>query len=94
MATRITQEDILKINKLYKELGVYAQVARALGISASTVKRYVDPNFTEPKEKKRYSGEIKDLDPVPFRTRDWGHLCVLTDEELEGIHELWEELEL
>ena len=41
MAKRITEEMKLKINELYYELGVKSHVAKALGISASSVSKYI-----------------------------------------------------
>lgn len=43
--TVVTKEMIVKINELYAEYGVKAQVARELGISASTVSKYIAPNY-------------------------------------------------
>ena len=45
MAGKVTQKDIERINDLYLELGTYAAVAREVGFSASTVKRYVIPGY-------------------------------------------------
>lgn len=45
MAQRITQEQIEQINRLYQTYGTYAAVAREVGCSATTVKKYIDPNF-------------------------------------------------
>ena len=46
MASKVTNEDILRINELYYKHKVYAEVARQTGFSASTVKKYVDKNWT------------------------------------------------
>lgn len=42
---KITDEIKEQINELYLELGVKAHVAKALGISASTVSKYIVPNY-------------------------------------------------
>ena len=42
---KVTQEEILQMNILYKELGTYAAVSREIGRAPSTVKKYIDPNF-------------------------------------------------
>ena len=42
---RITEEMKVQINELYHRLGVKAQVARELGISAASVTRYLIPNY-------------------------------------------------
>ena len=40
-APRITPGEIIEMQRLYRELGTYAAVAREVGRSASTVSRYV-----------------------------------------------------
>ena len=40
-ATRVTPEEIVEMQRLYKELGTYAAVARKIGRSASSVSKYV-----------------------------------------------------
>lgn len=47
MATRFvaTPENIEKINELYYELGVKAEVARQLGCSAATVSKYIQKGY-------------------------------------------------
>ncbi len=41
MSTRITPEEIVKMNQLYNKYGTFAAVAREIGRSASSVRRYV-----------------------------------------------------
>ena len=41
MASRITPQEIIRMNQLYTQLGTYAAVAREMGRSASAVARYV-----------------------------------------------------
>lgn len=43
--TKITDEVIEQINELYCELKVKSHVAKALGISASTVSKYIIPDY-------------------------------------------------
>ena len=40
-APRVTPKEIVKMIRLYKELGTYAAVGREIGRSASTVSKYV-----------------------------------------------------
>ena len=40
-APRVTPTEIVKMIRLYKELGTYAAVGREIGRSASTVSKYV-----------------------------------------------------
>ena len=98
MASKVTNEDILRINEIYYKTKVYAETARQTGFSASTVKKYVIPGW-KPVENKNI---IKfDMAQLPDFTRaaemfrgisNYGNLCVLTDYEKEQMKELWEEL--
>ena len=98
--TIITQEIIEKINCLYLTIGTYSGVSKAMGgsPSATTVKKYIIPNF-KPHEQlniKKFSSEINPF--VNFelfkKLDNWGDLCVLSKTEENEIHELWEELSL
>lgn len=40
-APRITPEEIIEMQRLYRQLGTYAAVAREIGRSASAVSKYV-----------------------------------------------------
>lgn len=42
---KITDEDVININKLYIKYGTYNGVANELGISPATVKKYIIPDF-------------------------------------------------
>lgn len=44
---KITDKEILQINRLYKQLGTYAAVAREVGCAPSTVKKYIITDFDE-----------------------------------------------
>ena len=100
MAKRVTNEDILKFNEIYYRTKTYAEVARETGFSASTVKKYIDKNWT-PVEAKNI--QKFDLEQMPdyeeavkiFRgIHNYGTLCTLTTYEEEEIKELWKELAL
>ena len=93
----ITKDDIKKINELYLELHTYAAVARQTGFSPATVKKYVIPGYAVVDESsiKRYDREkLPDFTPEIFRGVDWGDLCVLSQEEIKEIYELWKEVEV
>ena len=89
---KITQEEILQMNILYKELGTYAAVSREIGRAPSTVKKYIDPNFEIIDESKIIRFNREDI-PTSFSTEEFlkveniGSMCVLSDEE-------WKELEI
>lgn len=41
MATRVTPQEIVEMNRLYAQLGSYAAVGQRIGRSGSTVARYI-----------------------------------------------------
>lgn len=98
MATKITNEDILRINELYYKHKTYAEVARQTGFSAGTVKKYVNKNWTPVvvENIKRFDmALLPDFTSAAeiFRGIDnYGYLCVLTEFEQEEMKGLWEEL--
>lgn len=94
MAARITEDQKIQMNILYQELKTYAAVARSMGVSASTVKRYIIPDFINPEELTITTIQIDELPPVDIDKfkQPFGNLCILSDEEKEEIKELWEEL--
>ena len=60
MAARITPEKIEMINELYAQCGVKKRVAEALGISPSTVSKYIIEGYEPKKDRKAPS-----FDKVP-----------------------------
>lgn len=100
MASKVTNEDILRINELYYKHKVYAEVARQTGFSASTVKKYVDKNWTPVQAEKLIHFDIAQLPDFTsaaelFRgISNYGNLCVLTELEKKEIKTLWEELSI
>ena len=94
MATRITEDQKIQMNILYKEFRTYAAVARAMKVSPSTVKRYIIPDFVEPEEIEIKQVQIKELPPIDLNKfkQPLGNLCLLTEEEKNEVKELWKEL--
>ena len=71
MANRITPEQIQEMVRLYAEIGTYSGVAKQMGVSASTVSRYVK----EQKSIKTYEaptaeGDIPQPKPISEISRD------------------------
>ena len=94
MANKVTQENIIEINEIYLKVGTYAETARRTGFAASTVKKYIIPNYVS-KENisiKKFEGAPADVDPTDFFKENWGDLCELMQEEIEALAELRKEL--
>ena len=98
MATKITNEDILRINKLYYKHKTYAEVARQTGFAASTIKKYVVPGWEPVKTENIIRFDLVNLPnfyevtPLFRGIENYGDLCVLSDEEKIEMKSLWEEL--
>lgn len=91
MAKRITDEQIIQINEEYLIDPVKSHVAKKLGISASTVSKYLIKNYVSQSctiiEKTNYK-----LPPIEEIRKifdfSWGDLCILSDEEKQELKEL------
>ena len=99
MASKVTTDDIIRMNREYFECKNYSEVARRVGFSASTVRKYVDKNWTPAIEEKRIIFDPQRLsdefDSSIFKSiENYGELCVLSEEEYNEIKRLWEELEV
>lgn len=98
MASKVTNEDILRINELYYKHKTYAEVARQTGFAASTVKKYVDKNWEPVKTENIIRFDLVNLPNFSeavkiFRgVTNYGDLCVLNEDEKEEMKSLWEEL--
>lgn len=97
MARKVTNDDIRLMNEIYYKCHNYAETGRQTGWSGSTVKRYIDPNFTPVIETDIRRFDIdKDL-PADFGAQfsnieNWGELCVLSDDEIVEMTQLWKEI--
>ena len=98
MASKVTNEDILRINELYYKHKTYAEVARQTGFAASTVKKYVIKNWEPIKTNNIIRFDLINLPNFSevteiFRgVENYGDLCVLNEDEKEELKGLWEEL--
>lgn len=96
MASKVTNEDILRINELYYKHKTYAEVARQTGFSASTVKKYVQKDWkpVDIKNIKRFDmSSLPEFDSSLFKgILNYGNLCSLTEYERKEIEELWREM--
>lgn len=97
--TKITDEIKEQINELYCELGVKSHVAKALGISASTVSKYIVDGYV-PKEKRNietFNGrpDIISFDKIASfdGAADIGYFFThMTEDEKEDIKKLQKEI--
>ena len=96
MAKRVTEADIIQMNEAYLGCKSYSGVAKVTGWSASTVKKYIIPDYEEVEEQNitRYSGDLPEFDSDSFRNIDWSHICELSEEERKEMETIWKEIEL
>lgn len=98
MAKKVSDNDIQIFNELYYKYKTYAEVARQTGFSATTVKKYIIPNWrpTELLNIRHLSeSDIPQISIECFKNQEnWGSLCELTESEIEEIKNLWEELSI
>lgn len=97
MARKVTTEDIRQMNEIYYQCKSYAETARQTGWSASTVRNYIDKNFSPVLEDKIHrfdpDTEMPEFSTAMFEgVANLGDLCVLSNIEKEEIVELWKEL--
>lgn len=95
---QVTEKEIERINNLFLIYHNYAQVAREVGRTPTTVKKYVKTNWvsTQTKNIKKFDNSKfkEEFDAAPLsHIKKIGELCILSPEEEDEIEELWEELE-
>ena len=99
MARKVSVDDIRQMNEIYYECKNYAETARRTGWSASTVRNYIDKNFSPVLEDKIHrfnpDTEMPEFSTAMFEgVENLGDLCVLSDEEKIEIVRLSEEIVL
>ena len=89
--TVIDQDKIKEINVSYIKNKTYAAVARELGIAASTVKKYIIPNFTIDIQQIEFDDSL--VLPISEIRIDFcdSEICTLSEDEENEIRELWKE---
>lgn len=93
MAKRITEEMKVQINELYIEYGVKKRVAEILGISPSTVSKYIIPNYKSQKETKiEFSTPPRGCHAfIKGIMDDFCDACRLTEEEWDELKKFQKE---
>ncbi len=94
---KITEEMKVQINELYYRLGVKAQVARELGISAASVTRYLIPNYVPLASREVINCDAAPVIPIDFINAiydgaDFTEMTKLTETELADMEELRKEI--
>ena len=96
---KLSDEKIAEIQKRYAECGVYAQVARELGVSPATVKKYVSSSDSARSPKVsvpiiKFEGEPLLIEQFvsPFTLQGWLDWCSFTDVDLKSVDSLIGEL--
>lgn len=97
MATRITPEQIEQINLAYLQCRTYTGAAKAAGVSPSTAKKYIIPNYEPPCTDTESilicAPAIAEI--IPFTTSEQIYKATeLTEEELAAMPALWKELRI
>ena len=92
----VLPSDIAEMNRLYSELHTYAAVARQVGFSPATVKKYIDPNYqmVDTTSIIHFNRPLPPINTHKFRGKNWGTMCVLTDNEVQNLRDLWKEIEV
>ncbi len=93
MANRVTDLDIIEINTLYLEYHNKAEVARQTGFSASTVTKYIIPNFKPVDDTVKAQQWLElPLNTEIFNVRNWNYLLILSEDEQEDMEILRKEV--
>jgi len=92
MAKRVTNEDIILINEAYLAAGTYSGAAAATGWSASTVKKYIIPDYKSEQKVEAVDIELPPLEEIADKLPPWYDITCLTPEEEKEIKLLWKEM--
>lgn len=92
MAKRVTNEDIILINEAYLAAGTYSGAAAATGWSASTVKKYIIPDYKSEQKVEAVDIELPPLEEIADKLPPWYDITCLTLEEEKEIKRLWSEM--
>ena len=89
---RVSPQDIILINEAYLACGTYSGAAAATGWSASTVKKYVLPDYKSEQKIEVTNIEMPPIEEIADRLPPWYNITCLTPEEEKEIKQLWKEM--
>lgn len=97
---KISPEQIEKMCQLYAEIGVYSKVAKMVGSSPATVKKYVSlysQSSNTPSARKEdiihFDGNIPPVESISIQQFMNSILCAQNvAEEIDELKQLWEEI--
>ena len=84
---RVADNDVILMNQLYLKFGTYSRVAKETGVSASTVKKYIIPNFRENLEIVKFDASLISAPARKIKIEEVGELCMLSENEFDEIYE-------
>lgn len=92
---KLTEEKIQEIREAYRRIGTYSGVAKEVGCSAATVKKYCNQEAeVKPKDsvqKILFDKEIPSIESISFSFKRT-HWTILSEEEIIGVKELQKEV--
>lgn len=88
---RVTQEDIVLMNEAYLACGTLSGAAKATGWSASTVKKYLIPDFKSEQKVEAANIELPPISKV-LEQLQGDNLTRLRPDEEKEIKQLWAEM--
>lgn len=92
---KLTEEKIQEIREAYRRIGTYSGVAKEVGCSAATVKKYCNQEAeAKPKnsvQKILFDKEIPSVESISF-SFERTHWTILSEEEIIGVKELQKEV--
>ena len=89
MAKKITPEQIEEMRRLYAELGTYTAVAKKMGVSSSTVSRYIK-QFSSEKTYQTADEAVPIENILPYSIISFSQL---SEQEKESYNEWLKEFE-
>ena len=92
---RLTEEKIALIQEAYGRIGTYSGVAKEIGCSPATVKKYVAaaPVRQKPKKEPQQCNQpVLSIEEITFLKDYLGELCYLSEDERKDTENLWEEM--